>query len=292
LLALPFSTGAVPFWEDGLVTFAVPARDPAAAPLPALATEAFLAATGAQVGDEVTARLAGDLRTFTLTGVVRAFPTLDPAAPGLLVDLSTLATLEADSGAAVPEPGEWWVGVADGRAEAAAAALRAPPLSSREVLDRQERARAQSTNPVALGVLGILLLGFVAAAGFAVIGVAVSTVSSVRERVAEFCVVRALGLPPGQVRSWLVLESGLVLVASLVGGTALGLLLARLVLPSVTLTPEGAQVAPPVVVDVPVGPAVVLGLVLAAALVGVVAVQVALLRRVALAAVLRSGEER
>jgi ABC-type antimicrobial peptide transport system permease subunit len=160
------------------------------------------------------------------------------------------------------------------------------------VFDRVERGKTLRTDPVALGIIGALSLGFVAAVLFAVIGFAVSAAVSSRERLTEFALLRALGLSTGQLSSWLSLENGLLVALSLAGGTGLGLLLAWLVLPLVSLTQAAGRVVPGVQVVVPWGTVALLELGMLLALVVVVGSLAWALRRVGLGSVLRLGEER
>jgi hypothetical protein len=87
-----------------------------------------------------------------------------------------------------------------------------------------------------------------------------------------------------------MLESVLVMALSLVGGTALGLLVSWLVLPYVALGTSGAPPVPPVRVSVPWELVLWLELALLVALVVISAFQVLRVRALRLAPVLRSGE--
>jgi ABC-type antimicrobial peptide transport system permease subunit len=106
----------------------------------------------------------------------------------------------------------------------------------------------------------------------------------------EFAVLRALGLRTRQLSGWISLESGLVVVLSLLGGTGLGLLVSWLVLPYVALGTTGAEPVPPVLVVVPWKTVLLLELALLGALVAVSAFQVARIRALRPAPVLRSSE--
>ncbi len=93
------------------------------------------------------------------------------------------------------------------------------------------------------------ILGLVAGAAllFASIGLAVSLWYTVSSRQGEFAVVRALGLGRRQLLGWLALESAFLVIVGVIGGLLVGLVLAWVVMPSITLTTEGrAPVPPPV----------------------------------------------
>ncbi|MCC6935246.1 MAG: FtsX-like permease family protein, partial [Thermomicrobiales bacterium] len=153
------------------------------------------------------------------------------------------------------------------------------------------RVQALQTDPVALGIIGALSVGFVAAALFASVGFVVSSAVSAHERLTEFALLRALGLSPRQLSGWLSLENGLLVIMSVVGGTLLGLGLAWLVLPFVTLTQSAGAVIPAVIVTIPWTTILLLELAVIGLLVLVVIVSGILLRRVGLGGLLRLGEE-
>jgi ABC-type antimicrobial peptide transport system permease subunit len=202
-----------------------------------------------------------------------------------------MTLLRFEGSDSVDPPDEWWFAVDDGALDATVAALEDRPIDSRSVVSQAARARALATDPVALGIIGALSIGFVAATLFAVVGFVVSAAVSARERVSEFALLRALGLSSGQLSSWLSLENAVLAAVSLVAGCALGLVIAWVVLPFVTVTQEARTPFPPVNLDVPwvtIGGLVLAGILALAATILVLAW---LLRRIGLAAVLRTGED-
>ena len=257
--------------------------------IPAIATSRFLADTGTSVGGRVPLGPAGPI--LALAGSAKGFPTLPGSAGGVVVDLPTYAAAEWLTDGTILEPTEWWLDV-DGPAAPVAARLAAPPYSSDVVVDRAARARALSTDPVALGISGALYIGFAAAAIFAVIGFAVSSAISAAERKTEFAVLRSVGLSRGQLSGALAIEGGLTACLALAAGTALGVLLAWFVLPYVSLSGEGGRPFPDVIVHFPWRTALLLEGALVVALAVVVAVEIRVLARVRLAPALRAGEDR
>jgi ABC-type antimicrobial peptide transport system permease subunit len=153
------------------------------------------------------------------------------------------------------------------------------------------RGRALATDPVALGIIGALAIGFVAATLFAIIGFVVSASVSARERIGEFALLRALGLSSAQLSAWLSLENIVLASISLVSGVALGLVLAWVVLPFITVTADAASPYPPVVVGVPWD---LVGILIASAILALgatVLVLAWLLPRSSLGSALRTGED-
>jgi ABC-type lipoprotein release transport system permease subunit len=291
LLELSFDTGASTVIGEAPVTFTItPGPNELPAAIPAVATGGFLETTGTDVGGTVALGPAGS--ELDLVGSVRGFPTIPPEQGGVVVDLPTYLTTVFLASGEVRRPTEWLLDAEPGRERAVAQALRAPPYSSAEVVDRVGMTDRLTRDPVALGISGALTLGFVAAAVFAVLGFAVSAAVSTSERTTEFAVLRSLGLSSRQLSAWLALEGGITVLLALVGGILLGGLVAWLVLPFVSLAGEGGKPFPEVVVELPWEAVAILAGSLLAVLALVVAVQLLLLRRLALAPALRAGETR
>jgi hypothetical protein len=290
-LALDILTGTVAtFQTPRPVTFtAIPGRNRPVSEIPAVATERFFADTGTSRGARIP--LGPDAPVLALVGSARGFPTLPNGAGGAIVDFPTYAVAAWLADGTILVPNEWWVDV-NGSAAPVAARLAAPPFSSVRVVDRAARARALSTDPVALGISGALYMGFAAAAVFAVIGFAVSSAISATERRTEFAVLRSLGLSGRQLSGALALEGGLTAGLALAAGTALGLVLAWLVLPFVSLSDQGARPFPEVIVHFPWVTAAWLEGALLVALALVVVVEIQFLGRIRLAPALRAGEDR
>lgn len=288
-----FSSGI--YRGNNRVTVALQLRPGPAMEIEALAavvSDVFLTATETAVGDRIPLDVGGVPQTVEIVGSVAAFPTLDERGGGiLLMDLPTISMLRFTRDSRVVTPGEWWLTIDESQRDSIVSTLRTSPYSSSRLFDRVDRAETLRTDPVALGIIGALSLGFVASAAFAVIGFVVSASVSARERITEFALLRALGLSPRQLSGWLSLENGLLVGVSLVGGTMLGLALAWMVLPFVTLTQGAAAVVPGIIVQIPWRTVVMLEIITVATLAFVVAISGMLLRRTGLGSVLRLGED-
>jgi hypothetical protein len=260
-------------------------------PVPAIANSAFLEATGTVEGEAIAATIDGESRRLTLAGAVDTFPTTDPTRPLLVMDAPTLDLLRLQATGQTRDVDEWWLSVAPGMAEPVVTALRAEPFDSIEVVGAEDRARSLSTDPVALGIIGALLLGFVATGVFALVALIVSAAVSARQRRTEFALLRALGLSSGQLSRWLWLENGSLVLASLVGGTAVGLVISWLALPFITVTQQAATPVPSALVQVPWQRIVALDVVVVIALAVAVGILAAVLRRIGVGSILRLGED-
>ena len=219
--------------------------------IPTLAGPAFLARTGAEVGDKLHASVFGVPVSLDLVGRVDAFPPLDQTKPFVLVDALSMGLARAGAGGSVLDADQWWLSVDPDKAASVDAALRSAPLSAVSVVDRSAVTADLAGDPLGLGVIGILGLGSLAALVFASIGFLVSATVSISERIGEFALLKALGLAPRQLLLWLTIENLALLVTGLVLGTLLGLVLAWLVLPFATLTSTGEPPVPAPVIVVP-----------------------------------------
>ena len=294
LYSLDFSTGSwTGFSEPPPVTFAAtPGRNPALQAIAAVATDGFRDRTGTGIGQSIPLAAGGRGRTLAVTGLVHGFPTVSNQSAAVLVDLPTYLLVKYLSDGSVFEPSEWWIAAAGGRSSAVGHRLVEQPYASAEVADRVARSHALANDPVAVGISGALLLGFAAAAVFAIVGFAVSAAVSAAERATEFAVLRSVGLSARQLSASLALEGALVIALALGAGTALGAGLAWFVLPFVSLTGEGGRPFPEVLVAFPWKTALWLEGGLLAALVVVVVVELHVLGRMRLAPALRTGEGR
>ena len=189
-----------------------------------------------------------DIRTIDVVGTVALVPTLDPSRPAALVDLPTMQLAEwVRSGTLMPADGWWLTLDAGADPTAASAALAASPFPIETKAVRSDAIEARTTDPFQAGVTAILGLVAGAALLFALVGLAISLWYTVSSRRGEFAVARALGLAQGQLLGWLAIESAFLIVVGVVGGILVGLVLAWVVMPSITLTLEGrAPVPPPV----------------------------------------------
>ena len=265
-----------------------PGADSLPSPLPVLVSDSFLRATHSSVGQVFPLALSGGTQSAQVVGSFRRFPTLDPATPTVVADLPAYLALSFAADNEPVQPSAWWLKTSgSGRL---VERLRGAPFGSVGIVSRRERERALLEDPIPLGVIGALALGFVVAAAFAVVGFAAGAASTARARTLEFAVLRSLGLQTSQLTGWIALENVLVVVLSALGGTALGILVSWLVLPYVALGGSGAAPVPPVRLAVPWETVLALELALLVALAAIAAAQVLLARRIRLAPALRAGE--
>ncbi|MFD8963838.1 FtsX-like permease family protein [Streptomyces sp. NPDC059568] len=258
----------------------------AAAPerIAAVATDAFLRATGAGRGDSVDLTLAGEQVRVTIVKTVRELPTTgttadaetgqtpdanteadagagtgaDTAVAGqnggaLLIDLRTVnAALAARTDRSLA-PTEWWLSTAPGAAAQVASALRdrSDGAEPARVLVRDETAAALLGDPLGEGPRSALIAVAPVAVALSAMGFAVGAAGSLRERTAELAVLRALGAPRRGLARLVVTEQGVLIGIGLAVGAALGILLTRALVPLTVLTSGAARPVPQVLVELP-----------------------------------------
>jgi ABC-type lipoprotein release transport system permease subunit len=216
--------------------------------VPAIATRAFMAANDTSVGGTVPATIGGVQVPVKIVAQASTFPTVTGSA--LIMDLTTIQAFLA-SHSAVPLPvTQWWLATADHRAPAGLA--RTLP-SGAAVTSRIDLAAATTSDPLSDAPQQALLAMAVAAALLAVCGFWVSIAADVRQRRGENALLAALGVAQRSAAAQLFLEKLLLSVPSAALGLVQGTVVARLLVPAVTLTPAaGPPVPPPVtLLDLP-----------------------------------------
>lgn len=270
-----------------------PAGSPVIESLPVLVSSELMDQSDLEIGDQFPLpSLPGYEGMGTVVGELVEFPTVDPdMGEPIVIDRRSYVAASFSPGDVTIAPDEYWLAVEPEQLDSAIVALSGDPFFSAEVLSRDERETTLQSDPVALGTIGSLMLGFVAAAIFAGIGFAVNAAVSARERLVEFALMRAVGLSNRQLLAWLGLENALLVVFGLVGGTVLGVVLAWLVLPLIAITQEATVAVPDVIVVYPWRTILWLDVSLILVLVAAVGLLAIMLRRMGLGALLRLGEE-
>jgi hypothetical protein len=230
--------GTAPLPLTGQVTLTAGGMAPAA--IPAIATTAFLRANNTAVGATLPATINGVTVPVRIAAETTTFPTV--ADNALIVDLRTLqGDLASHGGYPLPVT-EWWLATADG-AVPPGLARALPPGSA--VSSTAALAATVTGDPLAAAPQQALLALAVAAALLAITGFWVSIAADVRQRRAENALLAALGVGRRSAAAQLFLEKLMLSVPSAVLGLVLGLAVARLLVPAVTLTTSARQPVPP-----------------------------------------------
>ena len=260
------------------LTLTAPDPDPV---LPAIASQSFLTASQAQVGDTVPVTISGVTLSARIVAVARGIPSTGGNQGALVVDLADLqAQLAARSDPPAPVT-QWWLRPA-GRGP-----LRLPAGAVRT--DAAAVAAAQVAQPLNRVQQTALLLVAVAAALLAALGFAVSVAATLRERRTQSALLAALGVSRAERTRQLCLEQLLLSAPAAGTGLLLGCGLAWLLVPAVTRTGLGLPPFPPVLVQIPLPAAA--GLALAVTAIPVLAAAVTVAHQPDPAARLRTPED-
>jgi len=264
---------------------ALTAAAPGPAAVPGLATQRFLAASNASVGSIVRADINGTIISVKVVAAVPTFPTVSASGGALIVDLTTLQDILTSDSLEPAQVTQWWLATTGPRAPPGLAASL-PPGSA--VTSSAALAAALMSNPLSVVPQQALLAVAAAAAILASTGFCVSIAAGVRQRRAENALLAALGVARRAAASQLGLEKLMLSLPSALAGLALGVVLAELLVPAITLTTSATTPVPPVLIQL--AWAQTLALALAVAVLPVLAASLTIARRPDPAAELRAAE--
>jgi len=174
---------------------------------------------------------------FVAGAVVNDFPTLYTSsfAGFVIVNLPQYtAALDASHFATSFQANEFWLRTtADPRVAAARvqAMNSVPSVAVAAVTSRRALLQRLQANPLDAGMVGLLLVGAIAAAALGVVASLVQAALSARTRLRQFAILRTLGISAGQLTRMLLGEQLAVYGFGLLGGAALGVLLSSATLP-------------------------------------------------------------
>jgi hypothetical protein len=260
---------------------------PPVAALPGIATQRFLASSNASVGSVVQANVSGAVLSVRIVGEVTTFPTVPMSGGALLVDLGRLQDVLTSGSLATVQPDQWWLATSGGTGGPPAGLAAVLPPGS-DITSAAGVATGLLSDPLSTVPQQALLVVAVAAAVLAITGFCVSIAAGVRQRRAENALLAALGVPPRSAAGQLCLEKLMLSLPAAVAGLVLGVVLAELLVPAITLTSSATTPVPPVLIQV--GWAQTLPLALAVAVLPVLAAAFTVARRPDAAAALRAAE--
>ena len=296
--ALTFSTGygesAVVTSFAGTLSVAEPingqllltaSRPQPTTPIPAIATSAFLGSSGAAIGSTVQETIGGVNVPVRIVASASHFPTVTAGNGALIVDLATLQNFLTGESASPAQVTQWWLATA-GHQVPPGLAARLPAGSA--ITSAAQLAAALTADPLSAAPQQALLALAVAAALLAVTGFCMAIAADVRQRRTENALMAALGVTPGGAARELVLEKLLVSLPAAALGLVIGAVVARLLVPAVTLTAAAAEPVPPPLTMLDLTQTIPLAL--AIAVLPAIAAALAMTRRPDPAAELRAAE--
>ena len=175
-----------------------------------------------------------------IVAVADTFPTV--AGSAIIMDLTTLQAFLVSDGGTPLAITQWWLAT-DGAQVPPSLATALPPGAA--VTSRGALTAATLADPLSAAPQQALLAMAVAAALLAVTGFWVSIAANVRQRRAENALLAALGVAQRSAAAQLFMEKLLLSVPSAALGLVLGTLVARLLVPAVTLTATAQAPVPP-----------------------------------------------
>ena len=278
----PGATSVVTEPVAGQITLSAPVAVPAA--VPAIATRAFDSMNSTGVGSLAQTTINGITVPAKIVAVASAFPTITGA--GLVMDLPALEAFLASHGAAPVVVTQWWLATAGGQVPASLTRALPPGAT---VTSSAGLAAATIADPLSAAPQQVLLPMAVAAALLAISGFWVSIAANVRQRRAENALLAALGVNQRSAAAQLFLERLLLSAPAAALGLLLGTVVARLLVPAVTLSPTAQIPVPPPVtlLDLPQ----TIPLAVAVAVLPALAAALVVFRRPDPAAELRATEE-
>ena len=251
---------------------------PAGRPVPVIAAAGYAAANGLRRGSVFAITIAGEQVSCRLVATVTAFP----GGGTVVADQAAVQDALTSTGAGGTLPAtQWWLQTAGGAVPAGlppgSTAIEATTLSTRLAQD------PISATPV-LAVAAVAA----AAALLAALGFCVSVTASARERRPQRAVLGALGVLAPTQAGLFCLQEALIAVPAAAIGLLIGVALAHLLVPALTLTATGGPPVPPVLVTLPWG--WVLAVAVGLPAIPVLAAAVSSLREPDAAAELRASE--
>jgi len=260
-------------------------HEPRAPSIPAIATRAFMNANSQQIGSVVPESVDGATVPLRIVAEVASFPTVTAPGGALITDLGSVQAYLARQALPPLPVTRWWLTTAGGRVPTA---LTASVPAGTDIITAAGLTTANTGDPLSAAPQLALLAMAAAAALLAIMGFWVSIAADVRERRAGMALLAALGVTRRSAALQLCLEKLLLSLPSAALGVVLGTLVARLLVPAVTLSPTARQPTPPALTLYDLPQSIALALVVA--IVPVVIAALAATRRPDPAADLRAAE--
>jgi hypothetical protein len=234
----PAGTSATPQPGPADVNIDIP---PASRPVPVIGTARYAASNGLHIGAVFNVTIEGQQVSCQLVATVAAFPGGGVLVADQAAVQDALATLGV--GGSLPVT-EWWLATQTGAAPAGVPAGWA--VSDTDALTRRLESDPLSAAPVHAAAAVAVAVALLAALGFCV-----SVAASARERRSQHALLAALGVPATAQARLFCLEEALISVPATAVGLVIGVVLARVMVPALTVTATGAVPVPPVLLSLP-----------------------------------------
>ncbi len=304
-------SGLVTTWDQSAETSVVGVLlnyYPKTMDVPMIVSDSLMERLGLEVGQTITLHGLEQMTVpFKIVGSQHYYPTLydsiqsegrwtsdDRNHPFAIVDRDALLYWLNQRPSAAVYPGEVWLKTAPGTdSEALLAALRPADRSTAIVAVQTlpgELANLR-TDPLSLGLLGLMFLAFIVALALSIVGLVTYAALTADARRTEFGVLRALGLPSLRLVWQVALEQGFVIGLGALLGGALGAVLSSQIVPQLAQDASSKTITPPFIVQVETAALLQYAGVVVAVLGLVLLISLALVSRLSLSQTLRLGDE-
>jgi hypothetical protein len=236
----PNANAQPPVAESVVGQVSLTAAGTAPSAVPAIATTAFDDVNKTGVGDIVSTTIGGVSVPARIVATVSAFPTVTGSA--LIMDLPTLQSFLVSRGGAPLGVTQWWLATVGGQVPASLARALPPGAA---ITSSTALTAATTADPLSAAPQQALLAVAAAAALLAITGFWVSIAADVRQRRGENALLAALGVAQRSAAAQLFTEKLLLSAPSAALGLVLGTVVARLLVPAVTLTTTAQRPVPP-----------------------------------------------
>lgn len=281
---------------------------PASGNIPIIASDSMMAQLDLQVGQVIKVR---EIENTDLSLVIqdsqRYYPTLYDAQladnrwivdeqnhPFIVTDLDALLYAVNRRPSANVYPEEVWLKTSPGADIDNLLKALHPADRSSTILNVQtlpgELSNLQ-TDPLSLGLLGLMLLAFIVAMALSIVGLLTYATLTAAARRSEFGVLRALGLSSPRLIAQLAFEQIFVIGLGTLLGSILGIVLSNQVVPRLALDTANKTIVPPFIVQVETTALAQYGLLIFGVLLLVLLSSLLIVRRMSLTRTLRLGEE-
>jgi putative ABC transport system permease protein len=119
-----------------------------------------------------------------------------------------------------------------------------------DYISAPQRITDEQRRPERQGLFGVLSVGFLAAAFLTVLGFFLYALFSFRRRFIELGTLRAIGLSPGQMTTFLAWELAFLILLGLGAGTYLGALISQVFIPYLQIGADVQSMTPPFQVEI------------------------------------------
>jgi putative ABC transport system permease protein len=215
-----------------------------------LVPEVLLTEGNLAVGDPIDVRISIDptfeIRSdFTIAGSYRYFPTVYEE--GGLTFIGNLDHLETIVGIVLPH--DIWIKLKPGADRNEIREQITPKLSivATRLNDTRSIITEEQAKMERVGIFGTLSIGFLAAAGMAVLGLLIYSYASLQERTYSFAVMNAVGLSPRQITRQVMIEFSFLALFGAAAGALIGIYASQLFIPFFRFTGETGIPLPPLI---------------------------------------------